>query len=250
VAEKSLLEIYQLEKDWKRSIAAATSLTEETGQSYAKEIANFYCEIATAELAKPDLPAARTALESALAANRRCVRASILAGDCALRDGDTMGAIEAWRRIGEQNPTFIALVARRLVDAYRALGRGEDGLALLQQYLASHPSLDLLDVTFQSAIEMKGADEAHKLVRDELLRNPSLLGLDRLLEAQLLTAPAERRPEIEMVKNLVHGQTRRLARYRCESCGFKARQFYWQCPACASWETYPPKRTEEFDVTP
>lgn len=246
----SLLEIYQLEKDWKRAIETARSLAAETGQSYAKEIANYYCEIANAELAKPDLPATRQALEEALAANRRCVRASMLLGDCALREGDTAGAIESWRRIGEQNPTYIALVAQRLVAAYRTLGQAEDGLALLQQYLASHPSLDLLDVTFQSALELKGPDEAHRLVRDELRRNPTLLGLDRLLEAQLLTTPPERRPEIEMVKNLVHGQTRRLARYRCENCGFKARQFYWQCPACASWETYPPKRTEEFDLTP
>ena len=38
--------------------------------------------------------------------------------------------------------------------------------------------------------------------------------------------------------------------YRCDSCGFKARQFYWRCPGCGGWETYPPKRTEEFDIAP
>jgi lipopolysaccharide biosynthesis regulator YciM len=53
-----------------------------------------------------------------------------------------------------------------------------------------------------------------------------------------------------MVRSLVHGHTRRLARYRCETCGFKARQFHWRCPACGGWETYPPRRTEEFELTP
>jgi lipopolysaccharide biosynthesis regulator YciM len=48
----------------------------------------------------------------------------------------------------------------------------------------------------------------------------------------------------------VHGHVRRLARYRCETCGFKARQFYWRCPGCGGWETYPPRRTEEFELTP
>ena len=72
----------------------------------------------------------------------------------------------------------------------------------------------------------------------------------RLLEAQLLAAPAERRHDLELVRNLVQGQTRRLARYKCENCGFRARQFYWQCPACLAWETYPPRRTEEFDLAP
>jgi lipopolysaccharide biosynthesis regulator YciM len=50
------------------------------------------------------------------------------------------------------------------------------------------------------------------------------------------------------VKNLVHGYTQKLARYQCSHCGFKARQFYWHCPGCSRWETYPPRRTEELNV--
>ena len=67
---------------------------------------------------------------------------------------------------------------------------------------------------------------------------------------QAVNAPADRRHDLELVRSLVQGQTRRLARYRCENCGFRARQFYWQCPACMAWETYPPRRTEEFDLAP
>jgi len=104
---------------------------------------------------------------------------------------------------------------------------------------------------FQQTMEVKGAEEAYTLVRDELRRNPTLLGLDRLLEAQIIAASSpERRRDLELVRNLVHGHTRRLARYRCENCGFKARQFHWHCPACGGWETYPPRRTEEFDLAP
>jgi len=50
------------------------------------------------------------------------------------------------------------------------------------------------------------------------------------------------------VRNLVHGYAQKLARYQCSHCGFKARQFYWQCPGCSQWETYPPRRTEELNV--
>jgi lipopolysaccharide biosynthesis regulator YciM len=39
--------------------------------------------------------------------------------------------------------------------------------------------------------------------------------------------------ELSMVKNLVHGYTQKLARYQCSHCGFKARQYYWQCPGCS-----------------
>jgi lipopolysaccharide biosynthesis regulator YciM len=87
-------------------------------------------------------------------------------------------------------------------------------------------------------------------VRDELRRNPTLLGLEKMLEARVQVAAPENRPDLELVKSLIHNHTRRVARYRCDHCGFQARQFYWHCPACGGWETYPPKRGEEFDLTP
>ena len=49
----------------------------------------------------------------------------------------------------------------------------------------------------------------------------------------------------ELVKELVNQHTRSLALYKCDQCGFRARQYYWHCPACAAWETYSPRRTEE-----
>jgi lipopolysaccharide biosynthesis regulator YciM len=111
--------------------------------------------------------------------------------------------------------------------------------------LTKYPSLDLLNVVFQGTIEEQGTEPAYRLVRDELRRTPTLLGLDKLLEAQLLEAPVERRRDLELIKELVHQHTRGLAMYKCDNCGFRARQFYWHCPACAAWETYSPRRTEE-----
>ena len=152
--------------------------------------------------------------------------------------------------VEKQNPIYLALVAERIMDAYRRLGELEQGIQLLRSYLDKYPSLDLLDALFQWELQKEGPQVAYQLVRDELRRNPTLLGLDKLLEAALLTTSAEQRTDIELVKSLVHGHTRRVARYRCDTCGFKARQFYWRCPACGGWETYPPKRTEEFDLVP
>jgi lipopolysaccharide biosynthesis regulator YciM len=100
-------------------------------------------------------------------------------------------AIESWQRIEQQDPTYLALVAQRLLDAFRKLERRDEGLRLLRGYLEHYPSLDLLDVVFQLVLEGDGAEAAYKLVRDELKRNPTLLGFDKLLEARLLFAAAE-----------------------------------------------------------
>src|SRR6266581_4248102 len=249
-ALKFLLEIYQQEKDWMKAVGSALELEKDSGQSAQKEIANYYCELALTEVTHSRPEGARRHLEAALAAHRKCVRANIILGDIAAASGDHAGAIEAWKRIEQQNPAYLALVAQRLLESHRAIGRTEEGLTLLRGYLANFPSLDLLDVAFQSTLDSEGPETAYKLVKDELRRNQTLLGLDKLLEAQLLVAPAERRHDLELVRNLIHSHTRRLARYHCENCGFKARQFYWHCPACGGWETYPPRRNEEFELTP
>jgi lipopolysaccharide biosynthesis regulator YciM len=245
-----LLEIYQQEKDWLRAIGIARELEKDSGQASQKEIANYYCELAVSEATHSRPDEAKRYLEEALAVHRKCVRANLVLGDLAAAAGDHAGAIDLWKRIEQQNAAYIALVAQRLLESHRALGRTEEGLTLLRGYLASYPSLDLLDVAFQSTLDVEGAESAYKLVKDELRRNQTLLGLDKLLEAQILVAPVERRHDLELVKNLVHSHTRRLARFRCENCGFKARQFYWHCPGCGGWETYPPKRSEEFELTP
>jgi lipopolysaccharide biosynthesis regulator YciM len=249
-AFKFLLEIYQQEKDWIKAIEAARELERNSGESAQKEIANYYCELAVSDATHSRPDAAKRHLEEALALHRKCVRANLILGDLAAAAGDHAGAIDAWKRIEQQNPAYLALVAQRLLESHRALGRSDEGLTLLRGYLASFPSLDLLDVAFQSALDAEGPEAAYKLVKEELRRNQTLLGVDKLLEAQAMVAPAERRNDLELVRNLIQSHTRRLARYRCDNCGFKARQFYWHCPACGGWETYPPKRSEEFELAP
>ena len=246
-AKRNLLEIYQLERDWAKAIAIAAELPDVASQ---KEIAEYYCELAAAEMMRSRRDLARQHLQTALERNRKCVRASLLQGDLEAQEGNDVAAIDWWQRIEQQDPVYLALVAQRLLDAYRRLDRRDEGLQLLRGYLERYPSLDLLDVVFQLVLESDGADAAYRLVRDELKRNPTLLGFDKLLEARLLVAPPEARADLDLAKGIVQGYTRRLARYQCDNCGFKARQFYWRCPACGGWETYPPKRTEEFDLTP
>jgi lipopolysaccharide biosynthesis regulator YciM len=247
---RALLEIYQQEKEWFKAIDIANGMPDHTDYLWQKDIAEYHCELASNAILHGRYDEARQHLESALAANRKCVRATILLGDLALAEGRDEAAIEAWTRVEQQNPVYLSLVAEKLTTTLGKNGRGAHGSQLLRGYLERHSSLDLLDAAFQSELESGGAESAYKLVRNELQRNPTLLGLDKLLEAQVLVAPPERRSDLELLKNLIHGHTRRVARYRCDNCGFKARQFHWRCPACGGWETYPPKRTEEFDLTP
>jgi lipopolysaccharide biosynthesis regulator YciM len=247
-ARRALLEIFQREKEWTRAIDAARGLQDSGAGARQKEIAQFYCELAQDSLVHLQTADALALLDKAVSTDRNNVRATMLTGDAQLVNGDVEGALMTWRRVEQQSVPHVALVAGRLMDGYRKVGRPQEGVNLLRSYLAEASSIDLIEVVFKAVIELDGVDAAKALVVDELRRNPTLLGLDKLLEARLMDAPANIWEELSMVKNLIHGYTQKLARYRCSHCGFKARQFYWQCPGCSQWETYPPRRTEELNV--
>nr|WP_315466745.1 lipopolysaccharide assembly protein LapB [uncultured Undibacterium sp.] len=247
-ARKALLEIYQREKEWLRAIDAARALQESGAGGRQKEIAQFYCEIAQDELVHTHPEAAMLMLDKAISTDRHNVRAAILTGDIHLAKGDVEQAVLAWRRVEQQSVPHVALVAQRLMDGYRKLERPHEGLNLLKSYMAETPSIDLLEVVFKATLELETVAEANQLVSNELRRTPTLLGLDKLLDARMMVAPPEVLPELSIVKNLVSGYAQKFTRYQCTHCGFKARQFYWQCPGCSKWETYPPRRTEELNV--
>lgn len=243
-AKRNLLEIYQVEKEWLKAVQIARELPDVASH---RDIAEFYCELAANEIMRSRPEAAREYLDSAMQENRKCVRASLLQGDLLQQEGKPLEAIDAWQRIEQQDPAFLSLVAQRLLETYRKLERRDEGIALLSGYLERYPSLDLLDVVYQLVLESEGNEAAYRLVRGELQRNPTLLGLEKLMSARLPLAAPEVRPDVELAKTIIQGYTKRLSRYRCDNCGFKARQFYWRCPACGGWETYPPRRSEEFD---
>lgn len=247
-AGRALLEIYQREKEWGRAIKAAEALQVSGAGDRQKEIAQFYCELAEDELVQLRPDAAMNLLDKALASDRKSVRATMLLGDAWLAKGDTEAALLTWRRVEQQSEQHVALVAQRMMDGFKAVGRPQEGITLLRSYLMAAPSVDMLQVVFEAVLELDSVEAADQLVADELRRAPTLLALDKYLEARLMNAPRTARSDLSIAKTLIHGYTQKLARYSCSHCGFNARQYYWHCPGCNQWESYPPRRIEELNM--
>jgi lipopolysaccharide biosynthesis regulator YciM len=244
---RSLLDIYIQEKDWEKAIVSAKKLEVSAKRNYQREIANYYCELAITAHVHARAADAEGHLRDALEANRKCVRANLLRGEWLAREGRHAEAIAAWKAVEQQDPAYLGLAAEGMVESYKALGQQGEGLALLRGLQHRYPGLDLLNVVYQATAENEGDEAAWRLVRDEVRRNPTLVGLDHLIDAELVRAPPERRQDLQLMKNLVHSHAQALAVYLCANCGFKARQFFWQCPACGGWETFPPRRTAELE---
>ncbi|MDH2918419.1 MAG: lipopolysaccharide assembly protein LapB [Sideroxydans sp.] len=244
-----LLELFQKEHDWHKAIQLVQRRSAQSKVSYHTEIAFFQCELAAEKITAGDDVAAHEHLRQALLSNPKSVRASLMLGDLWLSEGKFIEAIDVWQSIEQQDPQYLPLAADRLLAAYCSIEKEAEGVALLREYLNKYHAHDLLNVVFAGVQKNEGSAAAYQLVRDELERNPSLLGLDKLLEARLLDVPLDKRADLELVKNLVHKRTRNLALYHCKSCGFKAQKFYWHCPACQAWDSYSPRRTEETGST-
>jgi lipopolysaccharide biosynthesis regulator YciM len=245
-ALRALLRIYQMEREWGKAIDVARRLEREAGESSHAQVAHFHCEAAEKALASSDEEGARGHLEQALKANRKSVRAAILAGDLASRGGDPDEAVRQWRGVGETNPDYLPMVAGRLADALDSTGRREEALNFLRRSLLDHPSIDLLEVTRSRVAAWESEAAAEALLRDEMRRHPSLAGFEQLLASRAAAAFGD--TPVEQLRSLIQAQARKLARYRCSKCGFRAREFHWQCPGCSSWDSYPPRRIEELDA--
>ena len=246
-ALRSLLRVYQMEREWQRAIECARQLEAEAGEIHKVATAHFHCELAERAVAAGDLDHAGTQLQEALEAHRKSVRAAILAGDVALKRGARADAIEHWLRIIAEAPEYAPLVMDRLMAALDAEARRPEALALLRRSLHEHPSIDLIDQGCRWIRQWEGEAAAEALLREELKQRPSLLGFERLLAIQSGRAPAD--PELSLLRGLIQAHAQKLARYRCNRCGFRSREFYWNCPGCSNWDTYPPRRIEDLEVT-
>ena len=244
-ARRYLLEIYVQEKDWHKAIQAAGELEKQSARPMNAEIAHFHCELAALAMVKGDLATAQKHLDEALSIHRQCTRANIMLGDLLTSQGNREEAIAVWRLIESQSPTHMVLVVDRMLESYKKLGRLEEGLEWLKGLLTRHPSLDMFNTLYHAVMESRGPEAAYQLAREELRRNPSLHALERLAEAELISAPENRREVIQNAKSLIQRHVQRLTRYHCSSCGFKASQFFWRCPACGRWDGFDPARHEE-----
>ncbi len=253
-AEKAalqLLALYELEKNWAQAIAQAGVLCKLNAPIPLQNLAHFYCELAQQCIQEKQSEQAQSFLKEALRVQPDSVRASLLLGQLALDQGHLDDAIVHWRHAEQQNPWYLPLVGENLWKAYELKGEIEEGLHALERYCTQYPSIDLLKVWLLALMQYRSVDYAYMRFRQAIQGMPSLLGLDRLLEVQLLqTHDEEKKQDIGLIRELMSRHTNRLGRFRCHACGFQAKHFYWQCPGCAKWDAMVPRRVEELDFYP
>lgn len=247
-AKESLLEMYQIERDWTKAIISASELAGLQGKSHDTEIAQFYCELGQEALRRKDLSEVEQSVQSALQAAPNHARALILQGDYLMAMDRPAQAIEAWSTVSKAHPPYMHLLADRWMLAHTALDKSDEGLSTLCELLKTQASGELLDIVQKHMMKIRGAQAAEAMLVEVMQYSPSLSALSKLAETRLVLAESNGTPErisdLQATLGLLKLRTTSLARYTCGNCGFRARRFYWQCPGCNHWEVYSPGRSE------
>ncbi|MDH4051401.1 MAG: lipopolysaccharide assembly protein LapB, partial [Rubrivivax sp.] len=235
-AQLALLSLYERSRDWQAAIGVAGALEAAGEASFANRLAHYRCEIALEAEAAGRHDDAQAALDAAHSASPQHPRPLWLAGERAARSGDPVAALAAWDRLREVAPGVFPLLADEYARAAIAAGRQADALTTLQASEAAEPRIELLP-----ALDALDAGQAGARRLSLLARQPSLGAASRVLEVDTAAWQADTRQHLH---DAVQRGAQPLQRYRCAACGFDAQQYFWQCPGCQGWDTYPPRRLE------
>jgi lipopolysaccharide assembly protein B len=249
-ARLALLAIYERSREWTQAADVAQKLDESDQASYSTRRAHHLCEQAAEQAAAGDLTAADRLLSEAVALAPQAPRPAIDSATLQLRNGEATAAFDTLLALSDTAPLALPLYAPALQQAAVAAHREGEALALLQRRYADSPSIDVLEALMalggSPTAAVPAADGQPLAPRDgyiaHLAQQPSLVAASRWLAGERF----EHEQFHPQVQRALDQATRPLMRYRCAACGFEAHQYFWHCPGCQAWDSYPPRRVEEL----
>jgi lipopolysaccharide assembly protein B len=239
-AYTELLEIYQQEKDWENAIIIARKLEVVSGNSLNPVIAQFYCERADSVLKEGNMRAVKDNIRRAMSFDPNCVRASLIEAQMYQQMGKDKLAVKAYKRVESQDSDYITEIIGPLFQCYRKLDRVDGFVDYLRMLVNIYGGISSLLMLTELIAEREGENAAIRFISDELKNRPTVKGVDRLIEYTLSKSEGETHEHLKTIKDLTGQLIEGRPMYKCNSCGFDAKQLHWQCPGCKHWDTVKP----------
>ena len=239
-AQLALLALFERSRDWSAAAEVAAELERRTPGSFAPRIAHHCCEIALEADARGDVAAGDAAMARALHAAPGAARPSVLAGQRHARALEHAQAMRAWQPLIEHPSGAFTLIAQDYARNALACGEGEAARQALLRLHERHPAMELVRaLDLLEASDVRGATQRRV---DHLRQRTSLAAATELLALPSTQWPADTQA---LLQATVAKSAKPLQRYRCAACGFEGQHYFWQCPGCLSWDSYPAQRLEE-----
>lgn len=240
-ARLALLSLHERSRDWRAAAEVAAKLERSGTGSFASRIAHYWCELAIEADERNEPGEADAALARAHAASPAAPRALVLAGQRHARAERHAEAVQAWNELRERHPAAFGLIARDWARSALACGQADAARATLQSLYERHPGIELLQA--MAVLDPPGQENAAaQRMAQHLGRHPSLAAATVLMQLPSATWDDAARTGL---RQAVEQTAKPLHRYRCAACGFEAQHYFWQCPACLSWDSFPPQRLDD-----
>ncbi len=232
-ARLARLAIFERTRDWPQATTIAEQLQASGQGDFSARMAHYLCEQADGRSAEDK----RMLLEQAMALAPQAGRARMALAELAQQSGHGNEALNMLLALTLSAPSATPLIANTIAQLAVECGRVNEVQPALQTIYAQTHSLDLL----QALAQLQGSALGEAAVREQQLAHlrlePSLV-----IAAQLMKAQGTQ-PEIQRALDKA---AQPLLRYRCASCGFEAKNHFWHCPGCQSWDSYSTRRVEEL----
>ena len=235
----ALLAIYERSRDWPQAQRIAQRLDTAQQGSFTTRLAHYLCEDAELAQRAGQSDRARQLLEQATQRAPQMARGWMALSALQAQLGDPRTALDTLLILAREAPQGLPLAAGPMAELAQQTGRQASALSVLQAADERAPSLDITEALARLSTEplaARGRYLAH------LKREPSLVMATRWLADEPLSDPTAQ----VQVRSALEQASNPLKRYRCAACGFEARQHFWQCPGCQSWDSYPARRVEEL----
>lgn len=251
-AHLALLGIYERARDWPQAAAIVQTMQAQGQGDFSARLAHYLCEQAQALIQQNQLTQAQALLEQAVASAPEAPRPRQDLARVYYRLEQIDAAWQQLEQLAQHAPQALALALPLLLEMAQATQREGVAVALLRQRYAQAPALDVLLALVQLGADPQGEgcarcppENAPACSQQWLLRHlerePSLI-----VAQQWLSQPSTGLQLPTPVAQALEHAARPLMRYRCAACGFEARQHFWHCPGCQSWDSYPARRVEEL----
>ncbi|MFC1688439.1 lipopolysaccharide assembly protein LapB [Pseudomonadota bacterium] len=235
-ALRSLLDIYQQEKDWKNALEQAQQLEQVSGEHMGDVMAQYCCEMATSCLAANDREGARRQLRRARRHDPACIRARFILADICAHDDDFQRAMDLYEEIADLDPDYIPEILDNYLHAADRTGQTSRGRQKLDEWAGSYKGISLILKLSEFIAGEEGGAAAGRFLVETLASKPSVRGLDHLIDLK-----KEGHLDAESSDDILKAVTARLLSrqpdYRCHHCGFSGQTHHWQCPSCRKWGT-------------
>ena len=246
-ARMALLANYERSRDWVQAAKMAQQLENTDQGSFSERLAHYLCEQAAAKVLAGQQEQAVVLLRLAIDTAPGAPRARMDLSQLQTQMGDAASAFETLEQALTLAPTATPLFADQLAHAAIASNRAPEALAALKGAYTQQASLDVLEAIVSLEASLPAPDQGPtQSARDwyvhHLEREPSLVAAAKWIAGEKL----EHEQFHPQVQRALDHAVKPLTRYRCAACGFEAKQHFWQCPGCQTWDSYPARRVEEL----